>query len=92
MVVGGVVPDIKQFTIGFTKVGGILLCLVGRKRDRLSNFVLVAIKSLLQIQRMSYSGINSPHAISLLYSGATNPEHSLFSYFFWLSHGILFHV
>lgn len=92
MVVGGGVLDIKQFTIGFTKVWGILLCLVGWKRDRLSKFVLVAIKSLLQIQWTSYSGINSPHTISLVYSGATNPEHSLFSHFLWLSHGILFHV
>lgn len=34
-------------TIGFTEIWGILLCLVGWKRDRLSNFVLVTIKSLL---------------------------------------------
>ena len=42
--VGGVVRDIKQFAIGFTKFWGILLCLAGWKRDRLSNFVMVTIK------------------------------------------------
>ena len=82
MVVEGVVLGIKQFAVGFTKIWGILLCLVGWKRDRLSNFVLVTIKSLRQIQRTSYSGLDSPHAISLLCSGATYPEHKVvFSHF-----------
>lgn len=55
-----VILGVKQFAIGFTKIWGILFCLVGWKRDRLSRFFLVTIKSLLQIQRISYCGITLP--------------------------------
>lgn len=57
---GCVIPDSKQFAIGFTKIWGILFFLVGWKRDRLSSLALVTIKSLLQIQRISYIGITLP--------------------------------
>lgn len=53
---GCVILDVKKFATGFTTILGILLCLVGWKRDRLSSFVLVTVKSLLQIQRISYMG------------------------------------
>lgn len=66
LVVGGVVLDIKWFAIGFTKIWGILLCLVGWKRDGLSDFVLVTIKSLLQIQRTSYGGLSPCHLFTVL--------------------------
>lgn len=44
MVVEGVVLGIKQFAVGFTKILGILFCLVDSKRFRLFSFVLVTIK------------------------------------------------
>lgn len=84
-----VILDIKQFAIGFTMIWGILFCLVGCKRDRFSSFVLVTVKSLLQIQRISYSGITLP--VLSLYRTLEPQIHntkslpSLFLAFTWFS-------
>lgn len=70
-------------------IWGILFCLVGCKRDRFSSFVLVTVKSLLQIQRISYSGITLP--VLSLYRTLEPQIHntkslpSLFLAFTWFS-------